>query len=173
MACATTLLPLGMRWLFFVKKGLREESRLPCTSRLQKWNRPRQRNVAPPPPPRRVADIQVVKEEEYGKKKRHRKSPHEDPRPTNMRMPVPQEQDDLREALRAEHVQLRSFYFDELLPAPTAEVLSKDGSGEMRSAVNSHVKMANVSHRHPDLFLRELSASSTNEFISAWVAPDF
>ena len=83
----------------FVEKGLREESRLPCTSRLQKWNRPRQRNVAP----RRVADIQVVKEE-YGKKKRHRKSPHEDPRPTNMRMPVPQEQDDLREALQAEHV---------------------------------------------------------------------
>ena len=43
----------------FAEKDLRKESRLPCTSRLQKWNRPRQRNVAP----RRVADIQVVKEE--------------------------------------------------------------------------------------------------------------
>lgn len=84
----------------FVRLGLREESRLPCTSRLQKWNQPRKRSV----PPSRVAAVHAIKEE-YGKGKRRRIPPQEDPRPDNVRLPNPEEVDTLHDSLRAEHEQ--------------------------------------------------------------------
>ena len=46
----------------FVRHGLREESKLPCTSKLQVWNRPRGRRV----PPSHVVEVIAVKEE-FGK----------------------------------------------------------------------------------------------------------
>ena len=88
----------------FVRLGLREESRLPCTSRLQLWNRPRCRRI----PPSRVLEVIAVKEE-YGKQKRRKVRPIFDPRPTNLRVPKPEEQSDLLKALQKEHEeQLRS-----------------------------------------------------------------
>ena len=88
----------------FVRLGLREESRLPCTSRLQQWNRPRCRNV----PPCRVVDVATIKEE-YGKTKRRKVRPVYDPRPLNLRIPKPDEQPALLVALQKEHEeQLRS-----------------------------------------------------------------
>ena len=48
----------------FVRLGLREESRLPCTSKLQAWNKPRARNVEPMP----VHSVELVAEQ-YRKKK--------------------------------------------------------------------------------------------------------
>ena len=74
----------------FVRLGLREESRLPCTSHLQLWNRPRCRRV----PPSRVVEVRAVKEE-YGKQKRRKVQPIFDPRPTNLRVLNPEEQSEL------------------------------------------------------------------------------
>ena len=85
----------------FVRFGLREESKLLCTSRLQQWNRPRSRNV----PPRRVVDVAAVKEE-YGKQK-HRKlvqvQPLYDPHSLNLRLTKPEEQKTLLLALQREN----------------------------------------------------------------------
>ena len=82
----------------FVRLGMREESKLPCTSRLQQWNRPRCRSV----PPRRVIDAVVIKEE-YGKQKRWKVRPVYDPRPLNLHVPKPDEQAALLVALQKEH----------------------------------------------------------------------
>ena len=82
----------------FVRLGLREESKLPCTSRLQQWNRPRCRSV----PPSRVVDVAAVKEE-YGKQKRRKVRPIYDPRPLNLRLPKPDEHTALLVALQNEH----------------------------------------------------------------------
>ena len=51
--CCNTIAALLYALEEFVRLGLREESMLPCTSRLQQWNRPRCRSV----PPRRVIDL--------------------------------------------------------------------------------------------------------------------
>lgn len=81
----------------FVRLGLREESRLPCTSKLQQWNKPRQRNVAP-------SHVMSVVLEEFGKSKRRCTGRRiYDPRPVNLRLPNPAEQRRLLEDLEAEH----------------------------------------------------------------------
>ena len=49
----------------FVRRGLREEERMGCTEKLQKWNQPRKRNVDPRP-----TDDVVLTKAEYGKQKR-------------------------------------------------------------------------------------------------------
>ena len=82
----------------FVRLGLREESILPCTSRLQQWNRPRCRSVLPS----RVVDVAAVKEE-YGKQKCRKVRPIYDPRPLNLRLPKPDEHTALLVALQNEH----------------------------------------------------------------------
>lgn len=83
----------------FVREGLREASSVPCTSRLQAWNKPRPRNV----PPSRVYEVRALKEE-YGKKKRRKKElPFFDPRPANSRLPDPEEHAKLYQDLLKEH----------------------------------------------------------------------
>ena len=82
----------------FVRLGLREESKLPCTSKLQQWNRPRCRKV----PPRRVREVVAVKEE-YGRMKKAKVHPIYDPRPLKLQLPDPKEQNELKRALREEH----------------------------------------------------------------------
>ena len=49
----------------YVRRGLREEERMGCTEKLQKWNQPRKRNVEPRP-----TDDVVPTKAEYGKEKR-------------------------------------------------------------------------------------------------------
>ena len=80
----------------FIRLGLREESRLPCTSKLQQWNQPRQRHVAPS----RV----IVEKEEFGKRKRRRTDRRMyDPRSVNLRFSDPVEHRQLLDELQAEH----------------------------------------------------------------------
>jgi len=88
----------------FVRLGLREESKLPCTSRLQQWNCPRCRSVLPS----MVVDVAAVKEV-YGKQKRRKVQPIYDPCPLNLRLPKPDEHTALLVALQNEHTdQLKS-----------------------------------------------------------------
>jgi len=49
----------------FVRRGLREEERMGCTEKLQKWNQPRKRNVNAQP-----TDDVILSKAEYGKEKR-------------------------------------------------------------------------------------------------------
>lgn len=82
----------------FVRLGLREESKWPCTSKLQVWNRPRERRVSPS----RVVEVVVVKEE-FGKCKRQKLRPIFDPRLPNLRLANCQEQLELFGILQKEH----------------------------------------------------------------------
>lgn len=81
----------------FVTLGLREAAKLSCTSKLQQWNRPRKRKVQP----ERVTNAAYIKME-YGKEKRAREH-HDDPRPCNLRIPDPAEQQKLTKRLAEEH----------------------------------------------------------------------
>ena len=81
----------------FVRLGLREESRLPCTSKLQAWNKPRARNVEPMP----VHSVELVAEQ-Y-RKKRSRLGRNFDLRLINLWLPDPVEQSQLLDDLQKEH----------------------------------------------------------------------
>lgn len=85
----------------FVRLGLREESKLACTSKLQLWNRPRKQKV----PPSKISSVRLVKEE-YGKQKKARKQPRYDPRPTNLRLVDPSRIARLQAELQEEHENL-------------------------------------------------------------------
>ena len=107
----------------FVRLGLREESRLPCTSKLQRWNKPRQRHVAPS----RVISV-FVEKEEFGKRKRRRTDRRMyDPRPMNLRFPDPAEHRQLLDELQAEH--------DKQAAADCTGNVSKYGSTCLRNAL--------------------------------------
>ena len=49
----------------FVRRGLREEEKMGCTEKLQKWNQPRKRNVDAQP-----TDDVISTKAKYGEKKR-------------------------------------------------------------------------------------------------------
>ena len=94
----------------FVRLGLREESKLPCRSKLLVWNRPWVKKL----PPSYVVEVAAVKEE-FGKCKRRQVRPMFDPRPPCLRLANPQEQLELFEALQEEHQkQLESDITDTL-----------------------------------------------------------
>lgn len=69
----------------FVQLGLREESKLPCTSKLLVWNRLRGRKL----PPSHVVEVAAVKEE-FGKCKRRKVRPMFDPILPNLQLAYPQ-----------------------------------------------------------------------------------
>lgn len=73
----------------FVRLGLREEAAKACTEKLMAWNRPRARKVAAS----RARDVHLVKAEYSRRDKRGKKVkiPFYDPRPTNLRLPNPDE----------------------------------------------------------------------------------
>ena len=82
----------------FVRLGLQEESKLPCTSKLLVLNRPGEKKL----PPSHVVEVAAVKEE-FVKCKRQKVRPMFDPRPPCLRLANPQEQLELFESLQKEH----------------------------------------------------------------------
>ena len=128
----------------FVRLGLREESRLPCTSKLQQWNRPRCRHVRPT----QVMSVALEKEE-HGKANQQATRRHYDPRPPNMRIPDPRERLQPAKDLEAEHERQRnqdttgrvakygSSCLFSLLQPTSSEESAEETSGESSESIDS------------------------------------
>ena len=124
--------------------GHREKSHLRCESKLQQWNRPRNRHVHPT----QVMSVALEKEE-HGKAKRRATRRHYDPRPLFMRIPEPRERLQPAKDLEAEHERQRnqdttgrvgkygSSCLFSLLQPTSSEVSAEETSGDYSVSIDS------------------------------------
>ncbi|XP_065884579.1 uncharacterized protein [Dysidea avara] len=117
----------------FVRRGLREEERMGCTEKLQKWNQPRKRNVEPRP-----TDDVVLTKAEYGKEKRS-KALHVnkwDCRPDTRRIVDPNKARRLRESLS--EIEQNKLYSADFAICTATTVKERKQALEKKSMISSY-----------------------------------
>ena len=117
----------------FVRRGLREEERMGCTEKLQKWNQPRKRNVEPRP-----TDDVVLTKAEYGKEKRS-KAVHVnkwDCRPDTRRIVDPNKARRLRESLS--EIEQKKLDSADFAICTATTVKARKQALEMKSMISSY-----------------------------------